>query len=249
MLGAALPREQALIHEQVIPRLTLTAEIGCAECGGVNEFGTILDVAADDSGGVLVVTDAAPILRRFDRTGRATWSGGAHGNGPGEFVRPLRGMLAPGGLQVLDMTQRRVTRLDAAGRFVSSAPLRGFPSAVSARGRTGRFVVLFDDFRGGLTLDEWTPGDSGKTYATLPPAAEPRAPGTIVFPAVAIAPSGDVAFARDNNAYRIQVIGPDGSVRRVIARDLPRMQRTAEELAALERVRQRAAARVNAERG
>lgn len=230
------------------PRLTLARTIGCGECGGPDEFGSILDLTADSTGGVLVIADAAPILRRFDAAGKLAWSGAKSGNGPGEFTRPMRSVLGPRGIQVLDMTQRRVSRLDASGVFVSSAPLHGFPAAVSSRGRSGRFVVLVDDFRGGLSLDEWSEGDSGKPYVTLPPSATPRAPGVIIFPSVAIAPSGEVAFARDNNAYSIQVVGGDGAVKRTLVRDVPQVRRTEAELAALERIRQRAAARVSAER-
>lgn len=246
-IAAALLAAPCAALDAQAPKLTLVATIGCAECGGPDEFGSILDLAVDSAGGILVVADAAPILRRFDAAGKLRWGTAKSGNGPGEFVRPMRALFGPQGIQVVDMTQRRVSRLDGEGRFVSSAPLRGFPSAISARGRSGRFVVLVDDFRGGLSVDGFTETDSGKSYVALP-AADARPPGTIVFPSLSIAPSGELAFARDNNAYRIQVVGTDGTVLRTLTRDLPQVRRTASEVAALERVRQRAAARVAAER-
>ena len=230
-------------------RLVLVGQIGCEACEGPTQFGSILDVAVDDSGSVLVTADEAPILRRFDWTGRLLWSGATTGSGPGEFRRPMRGMLGPGVIQVLDLAQRRVTRLDPVGQYRSSAPLRGFPAAVSAQGRSGTFLILFDDFRGGLRLERWTPGDSGTAHVALPPPAQSRDPGTIIFPSIAVAANGDIALARDGNVYRIEVIGPDGTVGRTIVRDVSPVRRTAAEREAQERIRARAAARVNAERG
>ncbi len=232
-----------------LPRLELVVEIGCETCDGPAQFGSILDLSVDPSGEVLVTAGEAPMLRRFDRNGRPVWAGAARGNGPGELQRPMRGMLGPGLTQVVDLSQRRVTRLDSTGRYRSSAPLRGFPAAVAAQGRTGAFVVLLDDFRGGLRLERWTPADSGPASVTLPPAPESPAPGTIVFPALAASPEGEIALARDINTYRIEVLGPDGSERRVLTRDVLRVRRTAAEREALDRITARAAARVGAERG
>ena len=231
-----------------LPRLSLEATIGCEACGGPAEFGTLLDVVVDAEGGVLVITNGAPFARRFDRSGTLHWSSGNEGSGPGEYRRAMWGVLAPTGVQLVDMSARRVSRLDAAGRFRSSATFRGFPAAVAAQGTTGAFVILTDDFRGGYRLERWTAADSGQPHFALPPA-EPRPPGAIVFTALAVANDGTVALVRDINDYRIQVIGADGTVRRTLVRELPRVRRTPEELAAQERVRQRAAARVAAERG
>jgi hypothetical protein len=55
-------------------------------------------------------------------------------------------------VQVVDMTLRRITRLDLAGRPVASAPIQGFASAVGVRGKSGEMVLLLDDFRGAFTL-------------------------------------------------------------------------------------------------
>lgn len=235
------------------PRPTLVRTIGCGECGGPAEFGAILDVAVDDSGGVLLLTNDAPFVRRFAPDGAHRWSVGAAGSGPGEYRRAIWGILAPGGAQVVDMSARRVTRLDGRGTLVSSGTFRGFPAAVAAEGNSGAFVILVDDFRGGYRLERWTPGDSGKPHHAIPPAAEPRAPGTIVFTSLAAARDGTIAFVRDINAYAILVLGPNGAVLRAITRDIPQARRTPEEVEAQERLRARtaarAAARVSAERG
>ncbi|MBX3173967.1 MAG: hypothetical protein KF709_06110 [Gemmatimonadaceae bacterium] len=230
-----------------LPRVTPVASIGCEECGGPQEFGELLDVSVDSDGGVLVLTNSAPFVRRFAANGSPAWSAGVAGSGPGEFQRALWAMLAPTGVQVVDMGARRVSRLDATGAFRGSASFRGFAPTVAARGSSGEFVMLIDDFRGGYRLERWTAADSGQPYFALP--TEPREPGAIVFTAMAIATDGRLALIRDINTYRVQVFDRDGTLLRTLTREIPQVRRTAEELAAQERTRQRAAARVAAERG
>jgi hypothetical protein len=188
------------------------------------------------------------MLRMFDRTGRARWQSGTRGMGPGEYTRPMRAVRGPGIVQVIDMSQRRVSRLDGEGRYVTGARFTAFPAAVAAQGRTGSFVMLLDDFRGGKTLQRWQPGDSGVTLGPAPAAAEPPQPGLIVFPVLAVAPNGALAFAPDINTYRILLLNAAGTQVGSIARDLPRVKRTAAEMAAQERLRTRVRERVQAER-
>ncbi len=242
-LHAALPDPVAA----QVPRLTPAFTIGCESCGDATEFGEVLDVAVDSSGGVLIINNSAPFLRRFDSGGVWRWSAGVSGSGPGEYRRAIWAIPSGAGVQVVDMTARRVSRLDATGRFVSSAPLRGFPATVAAQANSGAFVVLFDDFRGGYRLERWTAADTGRPHVALP-ATEPRAPGAIVFTAMAGDRDGTLALARDVNRYRVQIVGPDGTLRRTITRDIPQARRSAEELEALDRIRQRAALRVSSER-
>jgi len=232
-----------------LPTLVKVIDIGCESCGGAAQFAQILDVSANDSGGVLVTGTEAPMVRMFDRAGRSLWTAGSTGMGPGEFRQPIRGMLGPGVVQVLDMSQRRVTRLGSDGRYLSSARLTGFPAAVSARGRSGTFVVLIDNFREGRSLQRWTPQDSGGTATPVPPAAAPPPPGTIVFPSIAVAPDGSVALVRDGTVYSLERVTADGAVVPLASRDVPRVRRTEAELAALERVRDRARAKAASERG
>src|SRR5688572_32413523 len=134
-----------------LPTLTRAGEIGCSDCGTAAQFATIRDVAVNDSGFVLVVSSEEPTLRYFDRSGAVRWTAGRAGTGPGEYRLPTRAALGARGVQVVDMTLRRLTRLDAAGKFVSSAPLNGFASSVGARGRPAARVGPLDGLRGMLT--------------------------------------------------------------------------------------------------
>ncbi len=231
-----------------LPTLVRTADIGCSDCGGPGQFAVIHDVAVNDSGDILVVSADAPTLRLFDRSGRSLWSTGRDGTGPGEFRLAIRAALGPGVIQVVDMTQRRITRLDRAGRYVSSAAVNGFPAAVGARGHSGELVVLLDDFRGTFLLERWMPGDSGARIGPVP-ASPGRRPGVLTIPSLAVAPSGEVAVARDPDEYRIVLLSATGAPLGEIVRDIPRVRRTAEEMAAIERRRAAASARLGRERG
>ena len=231
-----------------LPTLTRVGEIGCSDCGTAAQFATIRDVTVNDSGHVLVLSSEEPTLRYFDRAGGVRWTAGRAGTGPGEYRLPTRVGLGPRGIQVVDMTLRRLTRLDPAGKFVSSAPLNGFASSTGTRGRMGELVVLMDDFRGTFTLQRWSGADSGQTIGTVPRSAAAQA-GTLTIPSIAVSPAGQIAVLRDPNEYRILLLSPAGATVAEIVRDIPRIKRTPAEIAAVERRRQAAADRVRTERG
>jgi hypothetical protein len=231
-----------------LPTLTRAGEIGCSDCGTAAQFATIRDVVVGDSGHVLVLSSEEPTLRYFDRSGAVRWTAGRAGTGPGEYRLPTRAALGPRGIQVIDMTLRRLTRLDPAGKFLSAAPLNGFASSAGARGRTGELVVLMDDFRGTFTLQRWSASDSGQTIGTVPRSAAAQA-GTLTIPSIAVSPAGRIAVLRDPNDYRILLLSPAGEAVAEIVRDIPRVKRTPAEIAAVERRRQAAADRVRSERG
>jgi hypothetical protein len=230
-----------------VPMLARVGEIGCSDCGTAAQFATITDVAATDSGAVLVLSSEAPTLRFFDRSGAVRWTSGRAGTGPGEYRLPLRVVIGPRRIRVVDMTLRRITTLDAAGKFTSSAPLTGFASSAGARGRTGELVVLLDDFRGTFTLQRWSDADSAQAIGTVPKSAAAQA-GTLTIPSIAVSPAGQIAVLRDPNEYRILVLSPTGETVTEIVRDIPRIKRTPGEIAAVERRRQAAADRVRGER-
>ena len=231
-----------------LPTLTRAGEIGCSDCGTAAQFATIRDVAVNDSGFVLVVSSEEPILRYFDRSGAIRWTAGRIGTGPGEYRLPTRAALGPRGIQVVDMTLRRLTRLDASGKFVSSAPLSGFAASTGSRGRSGELVTLIDDFRGTFTLERWSPSDSGAKIGIVPRSAAAQA-GTLTIPSIAVSTAGRIAILRDPNEYRIVVLSPAGETVTEIVRDIPRVKRTPAEIAAVARRRQAAADRVRSERG
>ena len=230
-----------------VPTLTRIGEIGCSDCGSAAQFATISDVAATDSGGVLVLSSEAPTLRFFDRSGAVRWTAGRPGTGPGEYRLPIRVVIGPSGIQVVDMTLRRITRLDPSGKFASSAPLAGFAASVGTRGRTGELVILLDDFRGTFTLQRWSNSDSAQAVGTVPKSTAAQA-GTLTIPSIAVSPAGQIAVLRDPNEYRILVLAPSGETVTEITRDIPRVKRTPDEIAAIERRRQAAADRVRNER-
>jgi hypothetical protein len=230
-----------------VPTLAKVGEIGCSDCGSAAQFATITDLAATDSGSVLVLSPEAPTLRFFDRSGALRWTSGRTGTGPGEYRLPIRVVIAPLGVQVVDMTQRRITRLDAAGRFAGSTPLNGFAASVGARGRSGELVILLDDFRGTFTLQRWSYTDSAKAIGTVPKSTAAQA-GTLTIPSIAVSPAGQIAVLRDPDEYRILLLAPSGETVTEIARDIPRVKRTPDEITAIERRRKAAADRVRGER-
>lgn len=231
-----------------VPNLVQVAEIGCSDCGTAAQFATILDLTVTASGDVLVVSTEAPTLRYFDRSGAVRWTAGRGGTGPGEYRLPTRAVLGPRGVQVVDMTLRRITRLDAGGKFIGTVPLNGVASSVGARGRTGEMIILTDDFRGTLTLQRVLPTDAAKVIGVVPRSASAEA-GRLAIPSIAVAPSGLIAVLRDPNEYRILLLSATGKTVAEITRDTPRLRRTPAEIAAMERRRQAAASRVQGERG
>jgi len=230
------------------PTLTRIGGIGCGECGGVAQFAEIRDVALSDSGTLIVLGSEAPLLRAFDLAGASLWTSARRGQGPGEFQLPMRVAIGRDGFQVIDIQQRRLTRFARGGQYRSAAPVVGFATATAAQ-RDGALLVVIDDFRGGLTMHRWSPNDSGAAIGPLPAGPAPPAPGAIAFPAIAVAPDGSIAAARDVNVYRIQRLTADGKRLGAFTRDIPRERRTPEELAALSRLAQRAGERAAGERG
>ena len=231
-----------------LPTLTRVGEIGCSDCATPARFATIMDVAATDSGGVLVVGSEEPTLRMFDRSGKILWTAGRNGTGPGEYRLAMKAAIGARGIQVVDMTLRRITRLDQGGGTVGSNSLNGFASAVGAKGRTGEMVVLLDDFRGTFTLQRWGTTDSGMVVGTVPRSAAAQT-GKLTIPSIAVDPSGRLAVLRDPDEYRILRMSADGQVVGELVRDIARVKRTPAELAAMERRQTASRERMNTERG
>jgi hypothetical protein len=207
-----------------------------------------MDVGVTDSGRVLVVTSEAPSLRMFDRTGKVVWTAGRTGTGPGEYRLPIRAAIGPRVIQVVDMSLRRITRLQGDGTVIGSAPVTGFPAAVGARGRSGEMVVVLDDFRNTFRLQRWGIADSGVTIGTVPRSASTNA-SDLTIPSIAVDQAGRMAVLRDPDEYRIVLMAPDGQSVGELTRDIPRVKRTAAEIAAIERRRAASRQRVATELG
>jgi sugar lactone lactonase YvrE len=214
-----------------VPTIEKIIQIGCSECDGPAQFSTIFDVAATDSGDMIIVDKGPPMIRAFDRTGRVLWTGGRTGGGPGEYQFPMRVAIGPDrSVSVVDMRARRMTRLARDGSVKATEPILAFPAAAGARGRTGELIVLTDDFRGPFALERWAPGAAKAVpHATIPRAVS-AAGRAIVQPSIAVAPSGVLAFGTDPFTYRIGRLAADGSPMPDIVRDIPRARRTEAEM-------------------
>ena len=215
-----------------VPRLQRVTEIGCEDCGDTRQLASVWDVAVTDAGDVLIVDRDAPTLRMFDKTGRAVWSRGRPGAGPGEYRYAMRAALGEGGsVNVVDMRLRRLTRLGPDGTVLKSLTIPFFPSGVATRGRTGELVILTDDFKGTGTVERWAPNADAPTRIMSLKTPEPGG-GHIFSPSVAVAPNGNVAFMVTGERYEIIRLSASGQTLPPLVRDVPRPRRTPEEVAA-----------------
>ena len=212
------------------PTVERVIRIGCDDCTGPTQFSTIFDAAVTDSGDVFIADRSAPMIRAFDRAGKLLWSTGRSGNGPGEFVFPTRIAVGPdGGVSVLDLRQRRHTRIARDGTPIGSDNFLGFLAASAVRARTGEVMLLIDDFTGPLTIQRWTAGGAKPVHhANLPRRESPR--GGFVQPSIAVASSGIMAYTVDPFTYRIGRLGADGRPLPELSRDIPPVRRTDAEM-------------------
>ena len=220
----------ASIVDAQVPIVERMVQIGCDDCSGPTQFSTIFDAAVTDSGDIIVADRSAPMIRAFDRSGKVLWSTGRGGNGPGEFVFPMRVAIgADRGVTVLDMRQRRHTRLAKDGTLAGSNSFLGFLAAGAARGRTGEVMMLIDDFNGPLVIQRWPAGATRPAnHVTIPRRQPPN--GRFVQPSFAVAPSGTMAVIADPFTYSIARFGADGRATGEIVRDIPPVRRTEAEM-------------------
>jgi hypothetical protein len=92
------------------------------------------------------------------------------------------------------------------------------------------------DFQGTLSLYRWGTADSGSAIGKVPRSASAQS-SMLAIPSIAVDASGGIAVLRDPNEYRILKMSPDGHVTGEISRDIPRVARSAAEIAAIERRR------------
>jgi hypothetical protein len=223
--------------------------VGCEACTDARHIAKVIDVDVNAQGEFLVVDGEAPTLRLFGRDGRPLRSFGRSGRGPGEYVFPMRAAFGPGGsIHVLDLSARRITHLTGDGDVTSTVPLGVFPGAVSSRGESGELYVLSDDFHGTLTVMRFAP-DAVTPVVVTRIDHPPRPDGVISIPGIAVDERGDVALARDNEQYRIARLSRDGTWLSELVRDIPRVARTPEEQADLDRQLKRVGSMAAAEKG
>jgi len=184
---------------------------------------------------VLVVDRDAPTLRMFDKLGRPLWSRGRPGAGPSEYRYAMRAAVAPdGSVQVVDMRLRRLTRLARDGAVQQSLTVPFFPAGVAVRRRQGELLFLTDDFKGHGTVQRWSA--TAEAPVSVASFATPAlGGGQTISPSIAVAPNGTVAYLASADTYAIHRISLTGAPLADIVRDIPRLRRTPEEIAATER--------------
>jgi len=206
------------------------------------QFGqiTYLDVA--DDGTIYVMDMQAREVRAYDPQGTYLRTIGGPGSGPGELSQqaPFVFAAAGGGLIVPDIGNQRVSRfgpdgepagsfpiqmqsgvptrwmLDASGRLM--AQLRGLNIPGMAALAEGDPIVVYD-----------TAGTVTDTVALLPKGQTLEGLTEESFSIVVFAPEpvwdlradGSIVYAM-NDQYRILVNGPDGTLQRIITREVAR---------------------------
>jgi hypothetical protein len=233
-------------RSQVIADLTPLARIGCDSCDGPEQFGVVLALAVGEDQ-VVVADRAAPHVRVFalDGTLRATL--GEEGEGPGELQYPLAVGSGEDGLTVVDMRQQRVIMLAPDGTERGRSQAGQFPLAaaftpdgeslylavanwaestagiVQWRGATRDFATVLGSMRGLLMAELGEP--------------------TMYF-SLAVAPDGSFVVGEGSEVYRLQGFTRDGTRRFETFREIPRLPKTDDEIAAEEAASERARARM-----
>lgn len=220
VLALSLVLAARVAGQSAVPVVTKTLTIGCESCGGPTQFRSVWDVAISPTGEILVTDRDAPMLRRFDATGKPTWTGGMKGKGPGEFTLPIRAAITATGITVVDMTNSRVTDLSPTGAVVASTPLTRMPMAATLNNR-GELLIGSDDFRGTLTVFKRDASGAIKEVRTIP--------GSKMNVAVAVAADGSTAIMLDTKKYEILRFDAAGSPLPSLTRDIPPARRTPEE--------------------
>lgn len=212
-----------------IPALEFERDIGCAFCDGPELFGSVQGVSLSADGTIVVMDAGAPMIRIFAVDGRSLGTLGREGDGPGELRLPLAAARrADGGLVVVDLGQKRVTRFEPSGEVEGVASFNAFPAGAGFAEDTGRLLVTTTDFRGGLSLLALDAPTGGlDTVLARVPFLEGDG---MRFIAPAVRRDGGFAFGAGEEEYRIAVYGPDAELEMPIARDVERRPRTGEEI-------------------
>ena len=149
--------------------------LGCANCAGPESFSAISALNLDAQDRVLVADPGAPMIRIFKLDDTAVVAFAGAGRGPGELLHPLHvSARADGQLQVVDIGNQRLTIFNASGGFVTSIPLRGFPTGAGFHPAAGILYLVTTNVVH-TSVQRWTVGDSTLTMVipvlgAFPPA-------------------------------------------------------------------------------
>ncbi len=99
-------------------------DLAVSGTGPAHEFFRVADATLRPDGSIVVLDAGSHEVRLYSAVGRHVGSTGREGEGPGEFERPRSlDQYRGDSLAVFDYWGRRITVLDASGRFVRSVPL------------------------------------------------------------------------------------------------------------------------------
>jgi hypothetical protein len=219
---------------QGVPGLRKVISIGCADCGGPAQFAEVADVAVSLNGTIWVADRDDPRLRAFSPAGSVIRSFGRRGEGPGEFsgiekIFPA----ADGSIAVVDMRLFRLTRVDTAGRLLSSMSIKNFPFDAAAAPGSTSIHLLFSRFQPGTSFIRRADPALDSLLPVVGPITDfPSSQAPAEIHSLAVAPDGSVAIGNGDTEYRIRVFGAGRW--RDITRNVPRKLRTREEMAEMQ---------------
>ncbi len=175
---------------------------------------------------VVVADRAAPHLRVFALDGTLRSTLGEEGEGPGELQYPLAVGSGGDGLTVVDMRQQRVIMLAPDGTERGRSQAGQFPLAAAF---TPDGESLY------LAVANWAESTAGVV----------RWQGATPMDfCLALAPDGSFVVGEGSEVYRLQGFTPDGKRRFETFREIPRLPKTDDEIAAEEAAVERARARM-----
>jgi hypothetical protein len=219
------------------------APVGCVECDGPAAFGAVMGLAVLGDGALVVLDRDEPMVRIFSPDGSVERAFGRRGRGPGEIARPASvAVTEPDRIWVSDFMGTALTRFERDGRYVErlavesmATGLRSDPAGRWMAWQVADWQAMAASVRARSPAGEVSVPLASTVGRFLRADGQPASPGLL---SLAPAPDGRVAVGY-SSTYRIEVLDPSGDVVRVIERDIPRTERTDEEIAELARARAR----------
>lgn len=236
------------------PTIIEELKIGTAGGDPDYQFGAIASVDIGSDGTIYVLDQQSQQVRAFDRDGTFLHTIGGPGSGPGELSQVLVALVVTAGdtLFVPDMGHQRITRFTADGGTVGSFPIpmtEGIPIRwqIGADGRIVQQVRIMNlpgqtetvvDPKD-LLLERDPTGAIRDTVMVLPSGESfqmgPNSMRIRVFeaePIWGLGEGGSIYFAM-NSDYSIGQYGTDGSLVRLIRKDVARKPVTEADITAI----------------
>lgn len=225
----ALP---TLVAQQVV-RLESVVRIGCAQCDGPDLFSKVSALALTSGGTVIVGDEGDKPVRMFDRTGRLIWAGGRKGNGPGEIGHvSYLSAREDGTWDVLDRVLSRRSWFGSSGHLIRTASLPGLMVAASYSGGAGAMYLATTAMGDNSTaIFQWqdSAAEPRQVLGALKFPLDSSGQQLLSFPIATLPASGFTVG--DPYGYRIRAYDERGVGRMDLARNVPRRQKTPDEVA------------------